>query len=209
MPTGVDGNGAGACEITYARVPAVINNFKIQGDTGTPQTITNNNTISILGGDGISTVASATDTITIKTTNSIINTAINQISTTATYTLYDTDWWTFVIADDSLRLVTNGNLNGPQPTNGWFISANGFSGMTTQHTPQTIIAFSAWNPGLNSSIVASNSFIEDSRINITVSAPAEAVLGNYPVYQITVVKTDIGNNTVTPRVMTTVEISNF
>ena len=45
--------------------------------------------------------------------------------------------------------------------------------------------------------------------DITVSAPAEAVLGNFPVFHITVVKTDIGNNTLTPRVMTTVEISNF
>lgn len=38
--------------------------FSVSGDTGTPQTITDGNTLALVGGTGIDTVASATDTIT-------------------------------------------------------------------------------------------------------------------------------------------------
>ncbi len=41
--------------------------FNVKGDSGASQAITNGNTISLLGGVGIVTAASATDTITIRT----------------------------------------------------------------------------------------------------------------------------------------------
>ena len=40
--------------------------FTAAGNTGTPQTISDGNTLSVLGGVGITTVASATDTVTVK-----------------------------------------------------------------------------------------------------------------------------------------------
>jgi len=50
--------------------------FNIDGDTGTPETIDTTNVVSILGGtNGIDTVVSATDTITINVDISEIDTA--------------------------------------------------------------------------------------------------------------------------------------
>tara|TARA_R110000868_G_scaffold9795_3_gene48227 strand:+ start:2744 stop:4588 length:1845 start_codon:yes stop_codon:yes gene_type:complete len=54
--TSASGNTAGS-----------MSSFNVTGDLGTSQAITNGNTISLLGGVGIVTTASATDTITIKT----------------------------------------------------------------------------------------------------------------------------------------------
>lgn len=42
--------------------------FDLEGDSGTTETVTNGNTVKIVGGTGISTVASASDTITITNT---------------------------------------------------------------------------------------------------------------------------------------------
>lgn len=39
--------------------------FTVAGDSGTPQTITDGNTLNVLGGMGLSSVASATDTVTV------------------------------------------------------------------------------------------------------------------------------------------------
>lgn len=54
---------------------AGMTDFTVAGDTGTPQTIGNGNTLSILGGTGLSSVASATDTVTINLDNTAVTPA--------------------------------------------------------------------------------------------------------------------------------------
>lgn len=53
---------------TYYAVPTgiPINSFTLSGDSGTSQSISNNDTLTIAGGSGISTVTSATDTLTVQ-----------------------------------------------------------------------------------------------------------------------------------------------
>lgn len=46
--------------------------FLVAGDSGTPQTITDGNTLSVLGGDGIDTAASATDTLTVAVDSTVV-----------------------------------------------------------------------------------------------------------------------------------------
>lgn len=59
---------------------AGMTSFDVAGDSGTPQSITNGNTLTIAGGTGLSSVASATDTLTLN----LDNTAVTPGSYTAT-----------------------------------------------------------------------------------------------------------------------------
>jgi hypothetical protein len=52
--------------------------FTLAGDSGTPETVGDGNTVSILGGDGITTVVSATDTVTAAVDNTVIRTTGTQ-----------------------------------------------------------------------------------------------------------------------------------
>jgi hypothetical protein len=53
---------------TWATIPGGFTSFDITGGSGSAQTITNGNTITLAQGTGISTVAGATDTVTITNT---------------------------------------------------------------------------------------------------------------------------------------------
>lgn len=65
-PTSVTTNAQGhITAITAGSAPGTMSAFKLAGDSGTTQTISNNNTVTIAGSQGISTVAGATDTVTI------------------------------------------------------------------------------------------------------------------------------------------------
>ncbi len=57
----------GATNIHAGNVPSAgtMNDFDLDGDTGTPETITNGDTLMIAGGEGINTAVGATDTVTI------------------------------------------------------------------------------------------------------------------------------------------------
>lgn len=57
---------------SWAAVAGGFTSFDAAGDTGTPQEITDGNTLTIAGGTGVSTVAGATDTITLSTVDSEI-----------------------------------------------------------------------------------------------------------------------------------------
>ncbi|MFC1645033.1 tail fiber domain-containing protein [Patescibacteria group bacterium] len=59
--------------------------FTLSGDSGTDQTVSNGNTLEIAGGTNISTVASATDTITINLDSIISGTTWNGTSIAANY----------------------------------------------------------------------------------------------------------------------------
>jgi hypothetical protein len=65
-PTSVTTNAQGhITAITAGSAPGTMSSFKVAGDSGTSQTISNNDTLTINGALGIGTVASATDTLTI------------------------------------------------------------------------------------------------------------------------------------------------
>lgn len=60
--------------------------FDLTGDSGTPQTITNGNTVDIAGGTGIDTVAGATDTVTVSVDSTIATLTGSQTLTNKTLT---------------------------------------------------------------------------------------------------------------------------
>lgn len=94
--------------IDYDSLPGAaggITSFTLAGDTGTAQSITDGNTVTIAGGTAIDTVASATDTVTISFDLTEL-TALGAVPDSAD---------TFVIYDDSAathKKVTYSNLIG-------------------------------------------------------------------------------------------------
>ena len=67
-PASVTTNATGhITAVTAGSAPGTMDDFTVAADSGTAVTISDANTLSLLGGVGIDTVASATDTITIKT----------------------------------------------------------------------------------------------------------------------------------------------
>lgn len=102
--------------------------FDITGDSGTPQTITDGNTVTIAGGTGIDTVAGATDTVTINidstvatltgsqtlTNKTLTTPIISSISNTGTLTLpTSTDT---LVGRDTTDTLTNKTINGSNNT---------------------------------------------------------------------------------------------
>jgi len=60
-------NGGGSVTITNS-TPGGASTWTLSGDSGTPQTVSSGDTVDIAGGTGISTAASATDTLTVTNT---------------------------------------------------------------------------------------------------------------------------------------------
>jgi len=58
---------------TWASVPGGYTSWTLSGDSGISQTILDSNTVDIAGGTGISTVASATDTVTVSLDNTAVS----------------------------------------------------------------------------------------------------------------------------------------
>jgi len=82
-----------------------MSSFTISGDSGSSQTVADGETIDIAGGDGISTVASATDTVTINVDSTVITgqTAETSIADDDLILLYDT-------SATALRKMTKANF---------------------------------------------------------------------------------------------------
>ena len=65
-PSSITTNAQGHVTAVVAGVaPGTMSSWTLAGDSGTSQTIANGNTVDIAGGEGIVTVASATDTLTV------------------------------------------------------------------------------------------------------------------------------------------------
>jgi hypothetical protein len=63
-----------------------MSSFNLAGDSGTPQAITNGNTVTIAGGTGIDTVAGATDTVTVAIDSTVATLTGSQTLTNKTLT---------------------------------------------------------------------------------------------------------------------------
>ena len=86
--------------------PGTMSSWTLSGDSGSSQTITNGNTVDIAGGTKISTVASATDTLTVShdTTSRSDTTSTDSLGSGGSFTKVDS------VTTDSTGHVTGINL---------------------------------------------------------------------------------------------------
>lgn len=130
-PTSVTVNAAGhVTAISAGSAPGTMSNFNVDGNTGTPQTISNGNTLNILGdATYINTVASATDTITIN------HATISQSNTTSSPT--PGYGGTFDVIDSVSRNAA-GHVTGVNVATVTLPSAYSFTVNGDSGTPQSI-----------------------------------------------------------------------
>jgi hypothetical protein len=87
--------------------------FNVAADSGTTQTISNNNTLSILGGTGIDTAVGAVDTVTVSlnaSLNDLSDVVIASASTNQILQYNGTNWVNTAFSNDIQTVTTNTTL---------------------------------------------------------------------------------------------------
>ncbi len=114
-----NGGTAGTiADFTQINSDGHLTSFDVVGDSGTTQTITEGNSLSILGANGLNTIASATDTITTELGGSLSK------NTTITQSSFDMDF-TMSTGDFNLTSTGAGVVNVTAPTGGFNLLASG------------------------------------------------------------------------------------
>jgi len=130
--------------------------FTAAGDSGSDQTITSGNTLSILGGTGLATVGSATDTITINVSADALD--FTELSDTLAL---DAD--TSIAAAAGEEITYNKTFTNAADENGFvfnFTASDTTSGTTSQYG--IYLDNLASTEGLDAAIVIDNSDADDA-----------------------------------------------
>ena len=111
----VTGTANDTITIAYTGGTGTMSQFTLEGDTGTDQTIANGNTLSILGGTGITTATAATDDLTVNLSYSANNTnfiGAAAVANGSTNTPITTDNIIFedLTSTDTVRQINFGNV---------------------------------------------------------------------------------------------------
>ena len=170
------------------RITAAANNgsgtmtsWTLAGSGGTPQTITDSNTVSLLQGNGITTVASATDTLTI--TNIKPFDSLTLASTTGTNSTIVNSGTITIAAGANMTTTNNGNgtvtiayTGGTGAMNSWTLS--GDSG-PDQSITNTNTAEFAGGTNINTVASATDTLTVnlDDSISLTGSVSVGTTLG--------------------------------
>jgi hypothetical protein len=171
----------------------IMDNFLVAGDAGSSQTISDGNTLTIAGGSGLLTTASATDTLTIdvKTTNGIeissdavglaSSVAGNGLAYSAGVLSVGVDGSTIEINTDQLRVkdagITFAKLNG----GAYLTSAEAFSDSDTQLMTAAAIAdkIESYSYLVSGDLTAGNLIdISGTTINVDLTEATEATIAN-------------------------------
>lgn len=144
-------NGTGAAVWLQVAGGGSMSSFLVDADTGTPETISDGQTLTIAGGDGISTEVSATDTVTI---NLDVPVAVSDGGTGADLSLGGganqvvkmsalggpMSAGEISSAEIATALTTPPAIGGTTPAAGTFTTVNGTTGTFTTLTGTTLIA---------------------------------------------------------------------
>src|SRR6056300_792298 len=151
----------------------IMDNFLVAGDAGSSQTISDGNTLTIAGGSGLLTTASATDTLTVdvKTTNGIeISSDAVGLASSVAGTGLTANATTVSLANTSVNANSYGSASSVAT---FTVDAQGRL-TAAASTPINITAsqVSNFNTASESAVFTSANFVDGTTIDFTVTAGA-------------------------------------